>query len=168
MISSFQVWTSVGSLVGTIVDNFTSKILTRESYLIPLGLVFVIPTFMSVGLFFVPESPRWLLEHGHREKALKSLLWLRPYGQEGAEEEAKDIQEALENENMIKQSAGALDMFRTSSDRRRTILAICAISLQGASGAMYMIGKIPLASFSSSSVMSGYSYKNYSIWNVLF
>lgn len=141
MISSFQVWTSVGSLVGTIVDNFTSKILTRESYLIPLGLVFVIPTFMSVGLLFIPESPRWLLEHGDREKALKSLLWLRPYGQEGAEEEAKDIQEALENENMIKQSAGVLDMFRTPSDRRRTILAICAISLQGASGAMYMIGK---------------------------
>lgn len=36
MISSFQVWTSVGTLVGTIVDNFTSKITTRESYLIPL------------------------------------------------------------------------------------------------------------------------------------
>ncbi|KAJ4394501.1 hypothetical protein N0V93_003719 [Gnomoniopsis smithogilvyi] len=139
MISSFQVWTSVGSLVGTIVDNFTSKILTRESYLIPLGLVFVIPTFMSVGMLFIPESPRWLLEHGHKEKALKSLLWLRPYGQHEAEEEAKDIQEALENEMKIKQSAGIKDMFTNPSDRRRTVLAICAISLQGASGAMYMI-----------------------------
>lgn len=141
MISSFQVWTSVGSLVGTIVDNFTSKILTRESYLIPLGLVFLIPTIMSIGLLFIPESPRWLLEHGHKEKALKSLLWHRPYGQLEAEEEAKDIQEALENEMRIKQSAGIKDMFSSASDRRRTILAIGAISLQGASGAMYMIGE---------------------------
>lgn len=143
MISSFQVWTSVGSLVGTVVDNFTSKILTRESYLIPLGLVFIIPFFMSIGLFFVPESPRWLLEHGYREKALKSLLWHRPYSQVEAEDELKDIQEAMENEIQTKQNSSVKDMFSNPVDRRRTSLAVLAISLQGASGAMYMIGMHP-------------------------
>lgn len=140
MISSFQVWTSVGTLVGTIVDNFTSKIVTRESYLIPLGLVYVIPTFMSIGLFFIPESPRWLLEHGHKEKALHSLLWHRPYGQVGAEEELKDIQEGLDSEIQTKQNNSIKDMFSNPVDRRRTILSVLAITLQGASGAMYMIG----------------------------
>lgn len=140
MISSFQVWTSVGSLVGTVVDNFTSKILTRESYLIPLGLVFVIPLFMSIGLLFVPESPRWLLEHGHREKALKSLLWHRPGTRAEIEEELKDIQEALDNELQIKQNSSVMDMFKNPIDRRRTTLAVLSITLQGASGAMYMIG----------------------------
>lgn len=146
MISSFQVWTSVGTLVGTIVDNFTSKILTRESYLIPLGIIFVVPLFMSIGLIFIPESPRWLLEHGHREKALKSLLWHRPYGQRGAEEELRDIQEALESETQLKQSAGVKDLFANPVDRRRTVLAILGITLQGASGAMYMIGTLPYPS----------------------
>lgn len=146
MISSFQIWTSIGTLIGTIVDNFTSKILTRESYLIPLGLVYIIPTFMSIGLFFIPESPRWLLEHGHRDKALKSLLWHRPYGQAGAEEELRDIQEALDTEIQTKQNNSIKDMFSNPVDRRRTMLSVFAITLQGASGAMYMIGMpIPLA-----------------------
>lgn len=140
MISSFQVWTSVGTLVGTIVDNFTSKILTRESYLIPLGLIFVVPFFMSIGLVFIPESPRWLLEHGHRDKALKSLLWHRPYGQHSAEEELRDIQAALDSETQLKQNTGVNDLFANPVDRRRTGLAILGITLQGASGAMYMIG----------------------------
>ncbi|KAG8156818.1 hypothetical protein KVR01_013423 [Diaporthe batatas] len=139
MISSFQVWTSVGSLIGTIVDNFTAKIMSRESYLIPLGLIYIIPVIMSVGLLLVPESPRWLLEHGHREKALKSLLWHRPYGQAEAEEELKDMQEALEGEMREKNSVAIKDMWTHPIDRRRTILAVCAITLQGASGAMYMI-----------------------------
>lgn len=140
MISSFQIWTSVGSLIGTVVDNFTAKIMSRESYLIPLGLIYIVPVLMSVGLLLIPESPRWLLQHGHREKALKSLLWHRPYDQAEAEEELKDMQEAMEGEIKTKQNAAIKDMWTHPVDRRRTILAVCAITLQGASGAMYMIG----------------------------
>lgn len=140
MISSFQIWTSVGSLIGTVVDNFTAKIMSRESYLIPLGLIYIVPVLMSVGLLLIPESPRWLLQHGHREKALKSLLWHRPYDQAEAEEELKDMQEALEGEVRTKKNAAIKDMWTHPVDRRRTILAVCAITLQGASGAMYMIG----------------------------
>lgn len=146
MISSFQVWTSLGSLIGTIVDNFTAKIMSRESYLIPLGLIYIIPVIMSIGLLLVPESPRWLLEHGHKDKALRSLLWHRPYGQAEAEEELKDMQEALEGEMKEKKSAAIKDMWTHPIDRRRTILAVCAITLQGASGAMYMIGTYALIS----------------------
>ncbi|ROV89389.1 hypothetical protein VSDG_08647 [Cytospora chrysosperma] len=139
MISSFQVWISVGTLVGTVVDNFTAKIMNRNSYLIPLGLIYIIPVFMFFGLLLIPESPRWLLEHGHRDKALKSLLWHRPYGQAEAEEEIKDMQEALEGEMKAKKNAAIMDMWTNPVDRRRTILSICAITLQGASGAMYII-----------------------------
>lgn len=140
MISSFQIWTSLGSLIGTIVDNFTAKIMGRESYLIPLGLIYIVPFLMSVGLLLIPESPRWLLQHGSRDKALKSLLWHRPYDQAEAEEELKDMQEALEGEMKTKNNAAIKDMWTHPVDRRRTILAVCAITLQGASGAMYMIG----------------------------
>lgn len=140
MISCFQVWTSVGSLVGTVVDNFTSKIDGRASYLIPLGLIFLVPTLMSIGLFFIPESPRWLIEHGHTDKALKSLLWHRPNERHEVEEELKDIQEGIEKEMLIKKSAGPMDMFTNPIDRRRTVLAVGALTLQGASGAIYMIG----------------------------
>lgn len=140
MISSLQIWTSLGGLVGTVVDNFTAKILNRNCYLIPLSLIYIIPVFMFIGLFFIPESPRWLLEHGYEDKALKSLLWHRPYGQAEAEEEAKDIQKALEHEIQGRKKATIKDMWANPVDRRRTVLSICAITTQGASGAIYMIG----------------------------
>lgn len=141
MISSFQVWTSVGTLIGTVVDNFTAKIDSREAYLIPLGLIYIIPVLMSIGLLFVPESPRWLMQHGKVEQARKSLRWHRPYPDAAIEDEVREIQASLESETARESSAAVWDMFRNPVDRRRTILATCALTVQGASGAMYMIGE---------------------------
>ncbi|KAK3315760.1 general substrate transporter [Apodospora peruviana] len=139
MISAFQIFTSVGSLVGTIVDNFTAKIDGRESYLIPLGLIYIFPALISLGLFVIPESPRWLMQHGKEDQARKSLRWHRPYPDAMIDDEIRDIKLSLEFENQIAQGSGFLDMFRNPIDRRRTILAVCALTVQGASGAMYMI-----------------------------
>ncbi|CCC11189.1 hypothetical protein SMACR_03895 [Sordaria macrospora] len=139
MISSFQVWTSVGSLVGNVVDNFTEKIDGRDSYLIPLGLIFIFPVLISLGLFAVPESPRWLMMQGKEDQARKSLRWHRPYTDQMVAEEIKDIQLALAAEGEMLTGASVWDMFRDPVDRRRTILAVCGLTVQGASGAMYMI-----------------------------
>lgn len=165
MISSFQVWVSVGSLVGTVVDNFTAKIMNRNSYLIPLGLIYIVPILMFVGLLFIPESPRWLLEHGHKDKALKSLLWHRPYGQAEVEEEIRDMQQALEGETKAKKNAAIKDMWTNPVDRRRTILSICAITLQGASGAMYIISIYSPLPFVKT--RQSWWLTHLSIWNVL-
>lgn len=53
-LSSFQFWTSIGSLVGTIVDNYTAPIHGRNAYIIPLGLIYIVPVIIAVGLFFIP------------------------------------------------------------------------------------------------------------------
>ncbi|KAI0912638.1 general substrate transporter [Ustulina deusta] len=38
----------------------------------------LVPSFVfGAGLPFLPETPRWLVEHGYYEKALRSLHWLR-------------------------------------------------------------------------------------------
>ncbi|KAI0021732.1 general substrate transporter [Xylariomycetidae sp. FL0641] len=40
--------------------------------------VILIPCFVfAVGLPFLPETPRWLVEHGYHDRALRSLSWLR-------------------------------------------------------------------------------------------
>lgn len=141
MISSFQVWTSIGSLVGTVVDNFTAKIDGRNAYLIPLGLIYIIPVILSLALLFVPESPRWLAQHGKLEQARKSLRWHRPGPDSEIDGELNEIQAGLEKERANEQGVAVWDMFRNPVDRRRTVLATCALTVQGASGAMYMIGR---------------------------
>lgn len=140
MIAVFQFWTSIGVLIGTLVDNATHKIDGKNSYMIPLGIIYVVPVIMSVGLFFIPESPRWLLYKDKNEEGLKSLMWMRPHP-EAVPEEMADIQAAILAEKELASSASLIDIFKNPIDRRRTLLAVAAISTQAASGAMFMIGK---------------------------
>ena len=62
MLSAFQFWTSIGTLIGTIVDNFTAPLAGKKEYLIPLGLIYIVPFIIAIGLFFIPESPRWWVQ----------------------------------------------------------------------------------------------------------
>lgn len=139
MISVFQSWTSLGSLVGTVVDNATHSIRGKNSYLIPLGVIYIIPVLMSIGLFFIPESPRWLLLVEKNEQARKSLLWMRP-NKDGVQAEMDEIEAAILAEKELASSASFIDIWKNPIDRRRTLLSIAAVSIQAASGAMFMIG----------------------------
>jgi len=140
-IAIYQWWCSLGSLIGTIVDNFTAPLPGRQSYLIPLGLIYIIPAILSVLIIFLPESPRWLAQKGKNEQARKALIRLRPskLDPQCIEDELHDIKVALEIEREISRSTSALDMFRNPIDRRRTGLAVGSVALQGASGAMFML-----------------------------
>lgn len=113
----------------------------KQAYLIPLGLIYVVPVFISIGLFFIPESPRWLIMQGKHEQGLKALNWLRPTGADTALE-AETIRAGIQKERELGSEVGVLDMFRNPVDRRRTTLAVCAVTLQAASGAMFIIGKL--------------------------
>ncbi|KAI7196711.1 hypothetical protein D0869_06110 [Hortaea werneckii] len=138
MLSGFQFWTSIGTLIGTIVDNFTAKLSGKEQYLIPLGLIYIVPFFMTFALFWIPESPRWLAQTGQDAKARASLMWLRP-NKQAVDGELTGIQEAIEQANQASERALFLDMFRDPVNRRRTLLAVGAVNTQAASGAMFII-----------------------------
>ena len=138
MISVFQIWTSVGTLIGTVIDNATHDMNGRNSYIIPLGMIFIAPVLMSLGLFFIPESPRWLILVEKPAQAEKALLWMRPHP-ESVPGEVAEIQAAIDAEKAVKSSANFLDIWKDPVDRRRTLLAIAAVSTQAASGAMFVI-----------------------------
>jgi MFS family permease len=55
------------------------------------------------------------------------------------DDELHDIKVGLEIEREISQSVSVMDMFRNPIDRRRTLLSVGAVALQGASGAMFML-----------------------------
>jgi SP family sugar:H+ symporter-like MFS transporter len=163
MIAVFQFWTSIGVLIGTLVDNATHKIDGKNAYMIPLGIIYVVPVFMSVGLFFIPESPRWLLYKDKNEEGLKSLMWMRPRP-EAVPEEMADIQAAILAEKELSSSANFIDILKNPVDRRRTLLAVAAISTQAASGAMFMIGECSLLFVF---LQVSFLLKFPSIWNIL-
>ncbi|ORY70515.1 putative maltose permease [Pseudomassariella vexata] len=137
-ISAFSWWVTVGSFVGTIVDNYTASIPSRNAYIVPLGIVHVVPGILFIGLFFIPESPRWLASLGKMDEAEKSLLWLRPKTWSVSEELA-EMETALAAEALIQSSVGFLDLFKNPIDRRRTVVSVLVLTTQAASGAMFII-----------------------------
>lgn len=128
----------VGEL-GTIVDNYTAKRMDKLSYRIPLACVYIVPCIIAVGLVFIPESPRWLAGKGRMDEARKALKWLRPESQ-NTDKEFSEIMIAIDEERELARNTAVWDMFRHPVDRRRTMLAVGGVSVQAASGAMYMIG----------------------------
>ncbi|KIW38034.1 uncharacterized protein PV06_10010 [Exophiala oligosperma] len=137
-LSAFQFCTSFGTLIGTIIDYATSNRPDKSAYLIPLGIVYIVPVVLSISMFFIPESPRWLILQGRYEEGVMALTWLRPKGAD-VNSEATLIRTAIEKEMELKSTVGIWDMFRDPVNRRRTILAVSAVTLQAGSGSMFII-----------------------------
>ncbi|OTB10100.1 hypothetical protein K445DRAFT_309781 [Daldinia sp. EC12] len=137
-ISFLSYWIAFGSLIGTIVDNFAAKIASKNAYIIPLGIVHIIPGILFIGLFFIPESPRWLAAQGRFDEAERSLQRLRP-SQWSVSQELADMKITLEAEARLQSSTGYLELVRNPIDRRRTTIAILALTSQAASGSMFVI-----------------------------
>lgn len=107
----------------------------RQSYLIPLGIIYVVPFILGIGIYFIPESPRWLMTHGRKDEAREALLWLRPAGTNiDAEMLAVETAHNLEVESSGKGSW--TDVFTNKIERRRTLLALGSLTLLSAPGAM--------------------------------
>ncbi|MED1201813.1 sugar porter family MFS transporter [Heyndrickxia acidicola] len=67
-----------------------------------LGIAFIPGLLLLIGMFFLPESPRWLLKQG-KEKEARSILNFMRKGA-GVEKEIKEIQLA----NKLEQEQGGL------------------------------------------------------------
>ncbi|KAH8679691.1 general substrate transporter [Tricladium varicosporioides] len=140
MLVFFTFWVNFGSLMGSIVNYFASKILTKTCYIMPLGTLFIVPVFLAIAIIFVPESPRWLLYANKQEEGKRALQVLRV---ESTDQEYIDIEWAemvrgMEEEKHLARSSDWKDMYR-GTNLRRTILCYAAMASHAASGIWFAI-----------------------------
>lgn len=62
-------------------------------------------------------------------------------------EELAEMETALTAEARLQSGVGFLDLFRNPVDRRRTVVAVLALTTQAASGAMFLICTSPYPLF---------------------
>ncbi|KAF4626102.1 hypothetical protein G7Y89_g12058 [Cudoniella acicularis] len=86
------------------------------------------PGIIALCLPFIPESPRWLLQHRTEDSARKALRRLRPYSESGekVEEELEAMKRMMESEEVAAKDTEIIALWKNSVERRRTLLAIGA------------------------------------------
>ncbi|KAJ3547155.1 hypothetical protein NM208_g1656 [Fusarium decemcellulare] len=77
IVETYQLMLYFGGLIMSIICFGTQKLDDDRQWKIPFGLFFIIPSIVATGIWFIPESPRWLLWKGREEEAVASLRELR-------------------------------------------------------------------------------------------
>ncbi len=111
MISTYQLMITTGILLAFLSDTAFSA---SGNWRWMLGIIAAPGALFLVGLFFLPDSPRWLLLKGRRKDAQVVLARLR--GDETlVEKEVADI------EDQLKTRQHGWSMFRENANFRRSV-----------------------------------------------
>jgi MFS family permease len=90
-------------LIAYWLEYGTGSYSSSFSWRFPFALQAIIAIIVSIMLFFMPESPRWLFSHDRDAQAVRVLDYLRSTsdGETLAETEAEEIRVAIVFENPV-------------------------------------------------------------------
>ncbi|KAI6713087.1 hypothetical protein B2J93_5332 [Marssonina coronariae] len=113
IVGSYQFAITIGLLLAAVVDNATKDRNDSGSYRIPIAVQFAWSLILMIGMFLLPETPRYLIRSGRPERAANSLAKLRrlPTDHAAVIDELGEIQANHEFE-MSLGKASYLDCFR--------------------------------------------------------
>jgi len=78
LVMFWQLWVVIGIFLG-----FCANVIVKDtgdiSWRLQLGSAFIPSFILGAGIFFCPESPRWLMKHGKIAQGFKSMDKLRAH-----------------------------------------------------------------------------------------
>ncbi|KAG9957031.1 MFS transporter, partial [Aureobasidium melanogenum] len=78
LVMFWQLWVVIGIFLG-FCANVIVKDVGRIAWRLQLGSAFIPSFILMVGIYFCPESPRWLMKHGKIAKGFQSMSKLRAH-----------------------------------------------------------------------------------------
>ncbi|KAK6951924.1 hypothetical protein Daesc_006449 [Daldinia eschscholtzii] len=149
LVSGYQFCVTVGLLLASAVDYGTQDRTDSGSYRIPIALQMLWALILAVGLFLLPESPRYFVKKGKLDQAAKVLARLRGHSLDTdyIQDELAEIIANHEYEMSVAPAGGYwstwMNCFRgslskSSSNLRRTILGTSLQMMQQWTGVNFV------------------------------
>lgn len=145
LVSGYQFCITIGILLANCVVYGTQNRRDTGSYRIPIAIQFLWAIIIAVGLFLLPESPRYYVKKGQLEKAAQALSSVRgqPIESEYIQDELAEIVANHEYELSVVPQTSYIrgwtncfsgSIFKPSSNIRRSILGIGLQMMQQLTG----------------------------------
>lgn len=133
IVSGYQFCITIGILLASCVDYGTQDRTNSGSYRIPIAIQMLWAIILAVGLFFLPDSPRYYVKRGKLDLASATLARLRgqPVESEFIQQELAEIVANHEYELQLMPQGSYFNSWlncfkgslrKPSSNLRRTIL----------------------------------------------
>ncbi|KAF7869651.1 hypothetical protein EAF04_004435 [Stromatinia cepivora] len=149
LVSGYQFCITIGLLLASCVDYGTQNRMDSGSYRIPIGLQIAWAFILALGLFLLPESPRYYVKKGNLDQAAINLARLRgqPQGSEYIQQELTEIIANHEYEMSVVPQTGYFGSWMNcfkgglsnpGSNLRRTILGTSLQMMQQWTGVNFI------------------------------
>lgn len=119
MISMYQLMITIGIMLAFLSNTWLATYATFDGvtgghWRLMLGIIALPAAVMFAGVFFLPESPRWLFLKGFHEKAVAVFRQMKL-------DEGEIAAEVREIEDSLKVKQDGFTLLRTNSNFRRAI-----------------------------------------------
>ncbi|KAJ5746822.1 hypothetical protein N7520_012004 [Penicillium odoratum] len=149
IVSGYQFCVTIGLMLASVIDYGTSKRTDSGSYRIPIALQLLWAIILATGLFFLPESPRYFIRKGNKEKAREVLARVRgqPIDSEYISLELTEIDANFQYEQQVIPDGGYFaswlncftgSLFKANSNIRLTILGTSLQMMQQWTGVNFV------------------------------
>ncbi|WEW56247.1 hypothetical protein PRK78_001686 [Emydomyces testavorans] len=149
IVSGYQFCITLGLLLASCVDYGTQNRTDSGSYRIPIALQMLWALILGIGLFMLPESPRFFVRKGNLTRAKSSLASLRgqPVDSELIQQELAEIVANHEYELQVVPQGSYWaswtncfrgSLFNPASNLRRTVLGISLQMMQQWTGVNFI------------------------------
>lgn len=138
LVSAYQLFITLGIFVSYCVNYGTEAIQSPSSWRITMGVGFIAPTIMAIGMLIMRESPRWEFRRGGEVEASKTLALVA-----GVTENHPEVQNALRDirEGLEAEQAGGeqkwYEIFTAPAMLRRVLVGMALQALQQLTGANF-------------------------------
>ncbi|SGZ54534.1 CIC11C00000001523 [Sungouiella intermedia] len=150
IVSMYQFNIALGEVLGFAVAAMFYSVHGGWRFMVGSSLVF--STLLFIGLFFLPESPRWLVHKGRYGMAYNVWKRLRDINDEKSKLEFLEMRQAAfqEHERRAQESTwkNAVDLFTISRNRRALTYAVIMVTLgqlTGVNAVMYYMSDLMAA-----------------------